>query len=74
MRNITLNFLMDSVTAVVTRNSCCTVVCVSMYTLINLELAEFKNYRIRDYSHSGHGIYCSLLECERAISWKSVPN
>lgn len=45
--------------------------CVCIYTLINLELAEFRNYRLGDYSYSGHVIYCSVFECEYAISGES---
>lgn len=69
--NIRLNFLIDLITAIATSNSHCVAVCFRIYTLINLELTELKNYRIRYYSYSGHVIFCSLFECEYAISWKS---
>lgn len=47
------------------------VVAVCTDTTIHLELQQFENYRLKNYSYSAAIISCSLFECEHGISWNS---
>lgn len=40
------------------------VVAVCTDTTIHLELQQFENYRLKNYSYSAAIISCSLFECE----------